>query len=266
MKYRIGDVSKILKISDQMIRYYEKCGVITPKRSGDGNYRYYTDMDIFQLFDAMRYKEWNINIAEISDLISNDYYDQLSFRLRQYEESVAKEIQYKTILKNRIEELRKKITSGKFNIGRYWADIIPEHYMYYMGVSHGDEYDISDLDGRMADQIYSSELISFFDVAVEYEQNNGQWWYSIQKEYHDALNIRDYGKYKVIPETLCLNTIVDMGEPGEFSEERYKPLLTYAKEHDLSINDHVNGVIIGRGMDNDRFCRLMLMNIPVRTL
>ncbi|WP_326839095.1 FAD-dependent oxidoreductase [Clostridium aromativorans] len=37
----MGDVSKILDISDQMIRYYEKLGVITPKRKGDGKYRYY---------------------------------------------------------------------------------------------------------------------------------------------------------------------------------------------------------------------------------
>ena len=28
--YKIGDVSKILNISNEMIRYYEKCGVIEP--------------------------------------------------------------------------------------------------------------------------------------------------------------------------------------------------------------------------------------------
>ncbi len=76
MKYKIGEVSKILNISDQMIRYYEKCGVIKPDRS-EGNYRYYTDMDIFLLFEAMKYKEWNINIADINNMVSNDYYAQL---------------------------------------------------------------------------------------------------------------------------------------------------------------------------------------------
>ena len=57
MGYRIGDVSKMLKISDQMIRYYEKCGLIQPKREGDGKYRTYTDMDVFLIFEAMKYKE-----------------------------------------------------------------------------------------------------------------------------------------------------------------------------------------------------------------
>ena len=57
MLYRIGDVSKHLNISDQMIRYYEKCGVIHPVRSGDGRYRYYSEMDIFLLFEVMKYKQ-----------------------------------------------------------------------------------------------------------------------------------------------------------------------------------------------------------------
>lgn len=68
----------------QMIRYYEKCGVLNPERSGDGRYRYYTDMDIFMLFDVMRYKEWGINIAEIGDLVENDYYDRLIRKLQEY--------------------------------------------------------------------------------------------------------------------------------------------------------------------------------------
>ena len=77
MKYRIGDVSKMLHISDQMIRYYEKNGVIHPERSGDGQYRLYSEMDVFLLFEAMKYKEWDISIPEINDMISNDYYTTL---------------------------------------------------------------------------------------------------------------------------------------------------------------------------------------------
>lgn len=68
MEYKIGDVSKILNISDQMIRYYEKLGVIKPKRKGDGKYRYYDAMDVFWLYEAMKYKEWDINIAEVKDM------------------------------------------------------------------------------------------------------------------------------------------------------------------------------------------------------
>ena len=79
MKYRIGDVSKMLHISDQMIRYYEKNGVIHPERSGDGQYRLYSGMDVFLLFEAIKYKEWDISIPEINDMISNAFVNIYEF-------------------------------------------------------------------------------------------------------------------------------------------------------------------------------------------
>ena len=85
MRYRIGDVSKMLKISDQMIRYYEKCGVIQPERSEDGKYRYYTDMDIFLLLEAMKYKELDINIADFGRMVNSRFYDLLVEKLDDYE-------------------------------------------------------------------------------------------------------------------------------------------------------------------------------------
>ena len=39
MEYKIGEVSKILNISKEMIRYYEKQGILKPSRKEDNNYR-----------------------------------------------------------------------------------------------------------------------------------------------------------------------------------------------------------------------------------
>ena len=118
MKYRIGDVSKILGLSDQMIRYYEKYGVLNPERSGDERYRYYTDMDIFMLFDAMRYKEWGINIAEIGDLVANDYYDRLILKLQEYRRNLDQEIAYKEVRKRRVAWMERRLTLCRLSDGQ----------------------------------------------------------------------------------------------------------------------------------------------------
>lgn len=47
MEYKIGEVSKILNISKEMIRYYEKQGILKPSRKEDNNYRTYSVMDVF---------------------------------------------------------------------------------------------------------------------------------------------------------------------------------------------------------------------------
>ena len=49
MEYKIGEVSKILNISKEMIRYYEKQGILKPSRKEDNNYRTYSVMDVFLL-------------------------------------------------------------------------------------------------------------------------------------------------------------------------------------------------------------------------
>ncbi len=41
MRYKIGDVSRILGISTDLLRYYEKKGVVTPQKDKNNDYRYY---------------------------------------------------------------------------------------------------------------------------------------------------------------------------------------------------------------------------------
>lgn len=51
MEYKISDITKMFNISKEMVRYYEKCGAITPKRTEDNNYRVYTTADFFTIWD-----------------------------------------------------------------------------------------------------------------------------------------------------------------------------------------------------------------------
>lgn len=76
MNYSIGEVSELLHLSRDMIRYYEKQGTIHSKRNKTNNYRYYDEMDIFWLLEAMQHKSWGINISDISKVRMNQYAEQ----------------------------------------------------------------------------------------------------------------------------------------------------------------------------------------------
>ncbi|MBR3375918.1 MAG: MerR family transcriptional regulator, partial [Firmicutes bacterium] len=45
MQYKIGDVARILGISTDLLRYYEKKGVVTPTKDKQNDYRYYDAWD-----------------------------------------------------------------------------------------------------------------------------------------------------------------------------------------------------------------------------
>ena len=249
-----------------MIRYYEKNGVITPKRSGSGNYRYYTDMDIFQLFDAMRYKEWGINISEVGTMVNGNYFSDLADRLTSFRAELTRDIKYKTILGERIDIIRRRIATGRSNIGNYWTELVPEHVLYYLGSSEGEDYNIHSADEKMASLIYSSKYISFFDPYVEYEGEQGNWWYAIRKNHHDALEIPDFGTFRVIGEQLCLCTVIDMGEPGSFKGGMPQGMTEKLNEKELKAVGPAAGIILGRGSSAEDYIRLMQVKIPVESV
>ena len=68
MEYKIGEVSKILNISKEMIRYYEKQGILKPSRKEDNNYRTYSVMDLFLLKEIILYQSIQIRIKDITEL------------------------------------------------------------------------------------------------------------------------------------------------------------------------------------------------------
>lgn len=55
MNYTIGEVSDILNLSKDMIRYYEKQGVIQSHRNTANNYRYYDTDVIFWLLESIQF-------------------------------------------------------------------------------------------------------------------------------------------------------------------------------------------------------------------
>lgn len=266
MKYRIGDVSKMLHISDQMIRYYEKNGVIHPERSGDGQYRLYTEMDIFLLFEAMKYKEWDISIPEINDMISNDYYSTLIERLGMYEEKLSREARHRSAMTQRVARVRRKLKLSRYNIGHIAVDILPECELFYLGESDGESYDIYNMDSEMAAVVYSSEFIPFFDPYAEYDGEHGTWWYLIHSDLAGTLELPEHGRHRHLEEQPVLTTFIDMGEIGEFTSGKYTPLQKYAEENGYEITGPLSGIIVGRGNEGDHFRRLMQVAVPIKTL
>ena len=61
MRYKIGDVSRILGISTDLLRYYEKKGVVQPQKDKNNDYRYYDTWDINFLIDCLWFKRFGLH-------------------------------------------------------------------------------------------------------------------------------------------------------------------------------------------------------------
>lgn len=68
---KIQDVEKILNIPRANIRFYEKEGLISPKR-GQNNYREYSDDDIVQLKRIIVFRKIGVSIGDIKKLMNGE--------------------------------------------------------------------------------------------------------------------------------------------------------------------------------------------------
>jgi len=95
-KYTIKETAKLLNLSTHTLRYYDEIGVLSPKRADNG-YRYYSEVDLFNLqyIEVMKYADFSL--AEIK--LFSDYKQSgidseqnviklLESKKRQYQEKI----------------------------------------------------------------------------------------------------------------------------------------------------------------------------------
>ena len=68
--YKIGDVTELLGLSADTLRYYEKSGVLPKIARTASGIRQYDDTDLSRLKFIQRAQKMNFSLAEIRDLLS----------------------------------------------------------------------------------------------------------------------------------------------------------------------------------------------------
>ena len=203
---KISEAAKLLGISTDTIRYYEKEGVIYPKRISQNNYRDLDNKDVISLLaclynrkigysmkESVEYVE-GIPVSKVTDILNNKICEL---------ESEVKEtknlIDYLTTLKVESE-------TDFYNIGNYWITVEPKCYLLpYVKISQS-EFCFTKDDPRY-----------FVIPEIIYNQ--------LPQEF-----LKDA---RVMPRQHCLNTVV-INENWEYpNTEIFKDLSIYLKKRNI---------------------------------
>jgi DNA-binding transcriptional MerR regulator len=95
--FRIGEFSKLVRVSARMLRHYEKCGLLNPARiDAYSGYRLYSSEQIPLLNRIVVFRDMGFSIEEIGQLL--DKYDNpsylqkmLTMKMAQTKETIIKE-------------------------------------------------------------------------------------------------------------------------------------------------------------------------------
>jgi len=104
--YKIGEFSKITKLTVKTLRYYDEENILTPSyRNEENGYRFYEEKDFKKAELISLLRNLNFSIAEIKEVISNcEDFSDLSYFLEEK----------KKVIENKIEE--EKLLLKKLNL------------------------------------------------------------------------------------------------------------------------------------------------------
>ncbi|MGN0356923.1 MAG: MerR family transcriptional regulator [Blautia sp.] len=271
-RYKIGEVSKILKMPPESIRFFEQKGVLKPHKDNSNRYRYYTVWDINRLLEYRKYRELGFSLNEAIEIIkSTDFqkFDEMLKKKQKEAEEQALYYELKAIkLKNHYNILKK----AQLLVGEYSVVTRPACYYYINRYFDGTEYMFLNADETegtfdllmehytFAENIYRVKQEWFHD---EQETEEFQWGLMIQKRWIDALNLDILPQLTYAPPVKALYTFIQTSGKVPFSPKQLVPAMEYIKQNGYRLAGDILGIWIASVQEQGEEYRYMEVWIPI---
>lgn len=248
MKYKIGDVAKILGISPDLLRYYEKKGVVMPMKDKNNDYRYYDFWDINFLLDCLFFKNFGFSIDQIADMVKIPSSGDLDSLFLEKEDELRDTITRCELLLRRSQEHRQDLRKAQELLGV--CDIVdsPEYIRYIN--RYTDTYDNSPALQKLSHDWLG--LMPFTRRCFEIEpqcllDDNGKdyaWGLSLGMDYVRLLNVSTDPPVAHIQSQLSVHSVFTSTGKGNFSPQRIRYLVDYCNEAGLRICGPARGNLL----------------------
>lgn len=120
----VKQVSKLAYVTTRTLHYYDQIGLFKPDFIGDNGYRYYSDESLLKLQQILFYRELDIPLEQIKEIINREDYDlqealeehkrQLDRRIKHIEHLIETVDQTLKFIKGE-EKMNKKVLFEAFN-------------------------------------------------------------------------------------------------------------------------------------------------------
>lgn len=271
MEYKIGEVSNILNIPIDTLRYYEKKNIVHPKKSANNNYRFYDAWEINYLIECKKFRSYDFSLSEVEDILYHDsltkFMDKIDDRQSYFEER----LKYYTLLMEKNQEYQHSLHSIKKNL---WECTLTEHpEIYYFIHRYNYTYKSKDQFGDFFD-IWLG-YFPFVETIIEIQEeailnrdhcNEHGWGFAIKKRYADAFQIPLNEKIKHVESVKSVYTVICAGDKGSFSLQLLDKAMSFIEKHGYKLSGTITGNLLARVHEPDGYQRYIEVWLPVTKL
>lgn len=246
MKYKIGDVAKILGISTDLLRYYEKKGVVRPLKDKTNDYRYYEAWDINFLMDCLWMKGFGFGIEEIGHMVTDCGYDELRGRFQAKEREITAELRRQELIAQRLRRHEKELETVRNYVGK--CDLRPSPEIVRYLNRHNFVYDSSPELASLSQKWL--EYMPLVHRCFEINQSdldggdNFSWGLALDMEYVETLGVAVEPPAQHLPSVPSIHSVFKSAGKGAFSPRHLDYILDYAKAHNFRVCGSARGNLV----------------------
>ena len=163
-----GNVAKLMGLSDEGVRIYERYGLVYPEKKGDGGFRAFDIMDIVMLLYARVYRECGFSLKEVQQLANDSELKHVADAYRDSITHLRRKVEWEQKRLERIEELLTEIETAITTEGQCTLDTMPGLYRVEFFRDH--MLDITLAMGRKAGE-WMERYVPFTMLSTRFEKD-----------------------------------------------------------------------------------------------
>lgn len=273
MKYKIGELAKLLNISINTVRRYENQGYIHAVRNEDSGYRYYDEDGVFDITNIRLLRKYGFPHEKLLEMQSYTIQEEIA-AYQERMQQMDKEIAYMTYVRHRIKDDVLLMQKAAQMIDVYEKDCVEQIYVLYK--EGGKLLQEAGRLKKIEEFLYQSPEVQHIYLIPQKELEQGRFTicngWSVKDMHMEKYSMTENEytvRYRQKPSIMGIVKIpATLEELSGYEEETLKQLmigrhLQYMKEHHMCINGDIIGVIVSKAVENGKPVMYLLMSVPI---
>lgn len=264
-QYKIGDVSQILGISPETIRFFEEQGLVQPHRDEANNYRYYGSLDVNKIVAYRFFRSMEFSLEQSLEILSSPYSETLTHLDRKVKD-ITERLEFYQNLSARVKEFRDSLQRIDTLVDNYLVEERPNLLFYHNQVT--DKFLTHEM--KMTHDWLENLPFVWLALYIPIEEipfgNRIHWGYAVDTKYRWIIDTIDPQLAKSVPKQKCVCTVLRHRGQKRVTPAALKPALAFIQERGWKLAGDVSGWILNEEIQAGEVIRNFLVWLPISEL
>ena len=261
-QYSVNDVSELTGISPYSIRYYDRIGLVSPKRNESGQ-RVYSYYDILDLTRRNHYKEMGFSLRETNQVLSAPPSEEILPLLESKKEEMREQRLFLEMAEHNLSLFAAQLKRLEFFLNK--VSLLERSSSWHIPHSR-DGLLCEGEASRKARSITGNSIytFSFPEPAENGWEDCSDWDLTVESPYAERIGFDKIPGSFFVPGEICLYTIIGVPGTGFIKRQDVRILYDYAAENSLVQNGVIYGHDVINRTEHGQLTRYYEVWMPVR--